>query len=419
MKSILGFIAIVIVCCHAATCRADDRPNIVMIVGDDMGFGDFGFMGGKATKTPRLDKLAKESAVFPNGYVPTSLCRASLVTLLTGLYPYQHKVCCNDPPQGVDRTKMHPFIRNAPALPRLLKDAGYRSLQTGKFWEGHYANAGFTDGETTDKDRHISKEKPQIGRETMKPIYDFIDKGGDKPFFLWYAPMMPHLPHTPPDRLLKKYVDAGVDVKLAKYYAMCEWFDETCGQLLDHLDKKKLREKTLVFFVIDNGWVALKSTDENRPGGGPRGKLTPYEMGVRTPIMIRWPGHTKAGRYEDLVSTIDAAPTILTACGAKVPKQMPGLSLLDVAAGKGPLARKAVFGEIYRHSARDLSKPRLDILYRWVREGDWKLIVDVNGKKTQLFNVAKDPLEKKELGATDPERVKKMAEALDQLWKKK
>ncbi|HWY85122.1 MAG TPA: sulfatase-like hydrolase/transferase, partial [Gemmataceae bacterium] len=109
-------------------------PNIVMIVGDDMGWTDFGFMGSKSVRTPRIDRLASESAIFPHGYVPTSLCRASLATLLTGLYPHQHRICCNDPPAGVDRSEMHPFIKNSPTLPRLLAGAGYRSLQTGKFW---------------------------------------------------------------------------------------------------------------------------------------------------------------------------------------------------------------------------------------------------------------------------------------------
>src|SRR5262245_36629066 len=96
------------------------QPNVVLIVADDQAWTDFGFMGHKVIRTPRLDQFANESAVFENGYVPTSLCRASLATLLTGLFGHQHRICCNDPPDGVDRAKMHPFIKRAPALPRLL-----------------------------------------------------------------------------------------------------------------------------------------------------------------------------------------------------------------------------------------------------------------------------------------------------------
>src|SRR5262245_5200838 len=113
---------------------AAERPNVLLIIADDQGWTDFGFMGHEVIRTPRLDRLMGESAVFPNGYVPTSLCRASLATLLTGLYAHQHLICCNDPPDGMDRSAMHPFIQKTPTLPRLLKDAGYRCLQTGKFW---------------------------------------------------------------------------------------------------------------------------------------------------------------------------------------------------------------------------------------------------------------------------------------------
>jgi uncharacterized sulfatase len=396
---------------------AAEHPNVVLMVADDQGWTDFGFMKHLAIQTPRLDRLAAESAVFPSGYVPTSLCRASLATLLTGLYPHQHHICCNDPPKGIDRSAMHPFIKAAPALPRLLAKAGYQSLQTGKFWEGHYANAGFTDGETTDNDRHIARGKPQIGRQTMKPIFDFIDRQGDKPFFVWYAPMMPHLPHTPPKRLLDKYISAKRDLAEAKYFAMCEWLDETCGQLLDHLDRRKLTKKTLVIFVVDNGWIQVPADRKPHPAfGGPRGKRSPYDGGVRTPVLIHWPGHVRPGRYDDLVTTADIAPTILAACGAEAPRAMHGLSLLDVAAGKGKLARSAVFGEIYEHTSSNLKRPAVDLCYLWVRQGDWKLILDTTTRKAELYNLAKDPFEKDNRASEQLERVSLLTKAVEEWY---
>lgn len=386
-------------------------PNVVMIVGDDMGWTDLGFMGHATIRTPRLDGLAKESAVFPQGYVPTSLCRASLATLLTGLFPHQHRICCNDPPAGIERTEMHPFIRTAPALPRLLAKAGYRSLQTGKFWEGNFANAGFTDGETTDKDRHIAMApRPQIGRATMQPLFDFIDKNQKTPFFVWYAPMMPHRPHNPPERLLKPYLAKDRPRNLSLYWAMCEWFDETVGQLLDHLQKRALTENTFVVFSNDNGWVQpLGKEDDKGPFGAERGKRSPYDMGIRTPVLLKWPGHTRAGRYEDLASTVDLAPTLLRACGVEVPRVMQGLSLLDVAAGKGKLDRTAVFGEIYTHTASKLGEPGLDVTHRWVRQGEWKLILHLREKKeAEIFNLAEDPRERMNLAGKQPGRVKEL-----------
>lgn len=413
-KLVYGFILLVMAALGPALQAGP--PNVVLIVGDDQGWTDFGFMGNDIIKTPNLDRLAAESATFPQGYVPTSLCRASLATLLTGQYAHQHQICCNDPPDGTDRTLMHPFIQKAPALPRLLSQVGYRSLQTGKFWEGHHSNAGFTDGMTT-KGRH-GDDGLVIGRQTMKPIYDFIEAAPDKPFFVWYAPMLPHEPHNPPERLLKRYAVPGRNLKLAKYQAMCEWFDETCGELLGYLERKGLKEKTMVVFVVDNGWI--QETGEKRTTRGwfaPRSKNSPYDGGLRTPILIRWPGHTKAARYSDLVSTVDIAPTILAACGAKIPRELPGLSLLDAAAGKGPLPRTAVFGEIYEHTAKDIQQPAVNLTHRWVREGNWKLIQTEDGKTApELYNLERDPFEKENRAKDEPARVKHLAELIDKQW---
>ncbi|MBS0264873.1 MAG: sulfatase [Planctomycetes bacterium] len=401
------------------TLRAEPErpPNIVMIVADDQGWTDFGFMGHKVIQTPHLDRLASESAVFPNGYVPTSLCRASLATLMTGMFAHQHKICCNDPPDGVDRTQMHPFIQQAPALPRLLgKHRGYRSLQTGKFWEGHFSNAGFTDGMTM-KGRH-GDDGLVIGRKTMQPVYDFITERPDQPFFVWYAPMLPHEPHDPPARLLEKYATPDRNLKLAKYFAMCEWFDETCGELLKWLDEHQLRENTFVVFVVDNGWI--QETGEVRTTRGnfaPKSKLSPYDGGLRTPVMLRWPGHTQPGRHTDLVSTIDLVPTMLAASGIDKPPEMPGLSLLDVAAGKGRLDRDAVFGEIFVHTAVDIDKPALNLTHRWVRAGDWKLIsFEADPQRVELFNVSTDPFEERNQAPEQPDRVKTLKNRINDWW---
>jgi len=388
---------------------AASLPNVVMIVSDDQGWTDFGFMGHPVIKTPHLDKLASESAVFPNGYVPTSLCRASLATLLTGLYASQHKICCNDPPEGVAREAMHPFIRNAPTAPRLLQQLGYRSLQTGKFWEGHFSNGGFTHG-MTEKGRH-GDTGLAIGRQTMQPIFDFIEAGGSQPFFVWYAPMMPHDPHTPPERLLKKYLLEGRSERLAKYWAMCEWFDETCGELLGWLDRKGLRDNTLIVFVVDNGWIQETGPRQTTRGWfAPKSKLSPYDGGLRTPVMLRWPGRIKPAKHSDLVSTIDIAPSILAACGLKKPEATPGASLLDVALGKGRLERDAVFGEIYLHTSVDIDKPALNLTHRWVREKDWKLITFGNQTiKPELYHLVPDPFETNNLASREPQRVQHLA----------
>lgn len=413
------WIVVVLILLLVTTAQAADGPvNVVMMIGDDMGWTDYGFMGHEVVKTPNLDRLAAEGTLFPNGYVPTSLCRASLATLLTGLYASQHKICCNDPPPGVDRSQMLPFLHDAPTIPRLLKEQGYRSLQTGKFWEGHFSNGGFTEGMTT-KGRH-GDDGLVIGRQTMQPIYDFMTSCGKTPFFVWYAPMLPHEPHNPPERILNKYLVDGRDARQAKYWAMCEWFDETCGDLVKWLDDHGFRENTLIVYVVDNGWLQTNGPVRNGDQFLTRSKNTPYEDGVRTPIIFRRPGWIPAARKNDLVSTIDLAPTILAACNVPGPAKSQGINLLPVIREGKSLDRHDVFGEIYLHDCVELGQPKLSVTHRWIRHDDWKLILHTRtNDPAELYRVTVDPHEKNNLAITDPDRVIELTKILDQRWNPK
>jgi len=418
-----------IVSAQAEENKGANRPNVVLIISDDQGFTDYGFMGHDTIRTPRLDQLASESVVFTRGYVPTALCSPSLGTLLTGLYPHQHGIIGNDPvPDGPREQTFEPFLEKferCPRLPEMLARAGYVSFQTGKLWMGHYARAGFTGGMTT-KGRH-GDDGLKIGRETMQPAFDFIDKSqmDGKPFFLWYAPFLPHTPHNPPERLLEKYKDKTDSEGLAKYYAMCGWLDETCGQLLDHLDQRNLRENTIVLYICDNGW--LQGRDELSPGGA---KMMPYEMGVRTPIMIRWSGQIEPRiDREHLASSLDIVPTILATCGLKPTQDMPGIDLLDNAAVE---ARDVLFGENFTHDMIDVNRPVASLRVRTVIQGNWKLIVWQNPqpshprmrswepKKPQtdaeLYDLEKDPFEKINLMGKHPDKVASLMKLLDGWW---
>ncbi len=404
----------------AALCLGAERPNVLLIISDDQFWRDFGFMGHGLARTPNLDRLAEEGAVFPNGYVPSSLCRPSLATLLTGLYPHQHRITGNDPPKGVDRREMLKHIRAVPTLPRMLGEAGYASLQTGKFWEGRYSNAGFTDGMTTEG-RHGGPGL-KIGRETMQPIYDFIRRNRERPWFVWYAPMMPHTPHNPPETLLEKYLLPDRHEWVARYYAMVEWFDETCGELLEFLRRQGLSENTLVVFLVDNGWIqgTKRSPHPSRPGRmapfAPKSKASPYDGGLRTPVILRWPGRVKPGRYYDLVSSIDIAPTILAAAGVERDRRMPGLNLLDVATGKkARLEREAVYGAVYFHDEVSVDEPAKNLLWRWVRRRDWKLIAPKEGEP-ELYNLLLDPFEEHDRAAAEPELVEELRKLLEAWW---
>lgn len=406
------------VACASWTYAAEPRPNVLLIISDDQGWADFGFMGHEAIKTPHLDRLASQGVLFPNAYVTAPLCRPSLAPIMSGQYGFQTRICCNDPPDGVSRIETHSLIRRVPTLPRLLTKAGYRTLQTGKFWEGSYDNAGFTHGITEESDRHASR-KMQIGRDGLQPIYDFLEAGGDAPWFVWYAPMMPHEPHNPPQRILKKYKTAGRNVKLARYWAMCEWFDETCGELLNHLEQKKLLDNTLVVFIVDNGWIQETGPARRIVGGcAPKSKLSPYDGGLRTPVILRWPKHVAPQRREELVSSIDLAPTILKACGVEAAPEMTGADLLQVASGKLDLKSRPVFSESYLHTEVALNDPGRNIVHRVVRQGDWKLILPVaSTQPAELYHIPKDPTEEKNLAAENPQRVKELTGLLDAWWK--
>jgi len=400
------------------------QPNVVMIISDDQGWTDYGFMGHPHIQTPHLDRLAAQSLTFRRGYVPTSLCRPSLSTMATGLYPHQHGITGNDPAgrRPADRRRLIERAESLDTLPDILGRRGYLSMQSGKWWEGHYKQGGFTHGMTQGygnvPDGRHGDRGLTIGRKGLKPVFDFMDhaRAEERPFLLWYAPFMPHTPHTPPERLLEKYREKAPSVAVARYWAMCEWFDETCGDLLAYLDEHNLTENTLVVYVCDNGWIQ----HPDRPNRyAPRSKRSPYEMGVRTPIMVRWPGRV-APRDDSsrLASSIDLAPTILSACGVKPTDEMPGIDLTDDAAVS---RRQEIFGETFAHDIADVEHPTRSLQYRWMIQGNWKLLVpdprNVPNKPVELFNLAEDPHEKQNLAEDHAELVDQLRDRLNRWWR--
>ena len=381
------------------------RPNIVLIVSDDQAWTDYGFMGHPHLKTPHLDRLAADSLTFRRGYVPSSLCCPSLATILTGRYPHDHKITSNDPPMvpglsgkafqeseafrsGRDRMNQH--MKAVATLPGVLKDHGYLTLQTGKFWQGHYSHGGFTHGMTRG-DRH-GDDGLQIGRKTLQPIEEFIDMAAEQknPWMVWYAPMLPHDPHNPPKKYLDRTKPLTTSETVAKYWANVEWFDQTVGDLLGMLDSKGLAKDTLVVYVTDNGWIQ----DPVQSKYAAKSKQSPYEGGVRTPILLRWPGKISAQESSDFAHSIDLMPTVLKAIGIQTAKDLPGIDLLD---SEARASRKIVFGECFTHNANNLDVPKENLRWRWAIRDNWKLIVpnpsiEKDGV-VELYDLATDPRE--------------------------
>jgi uncharacterized sulfatase len=296
------------------------------------------------------------------------------------------------------------------------------SFQTGKWWLGSARNGGFTDGMTHGDRARGGRHGDtglDIGRKTMQPLFDFIGQAqqSKKPFFVWYAPMLPHSPHTAPQRLIDKYTDTAPSPEHARYWASVEWFDETCGQLLDYLDRAGLTQNTIVVYVTDNGW----SQGADGDAVSVRSKRTPYDAGTRTPIMVRWPGRVKPGASASVASSLDLMPTMLAAAGIKAPAGLPGLNLLD---GEAVHARRTLYGECFTHDAVELRNPSANLYSRWVIDGEWKLIVPVPGrphdegpKAVELYHLTVDAGEETNLAALQAPRIDALQRKLDAWWK--
>ena len=439
---VLRFTILVLLTALAATTsvRANEttRPNVVLIISDDQAWTDYGFMSHPDIQTPKLDRLARQSLLFERGYVAAPLCRPSLATMVTGLYPFQHGVTGNDVDGRNNRAALDLPLRAAfhrqTSFIRSLVDQGYLAHQSGKWWEGSWQDGGFTHGMTHGDPARGGRHGDQglrIGREGMQPITEFIDMAvaTKKPFFVWYAPFLPHTPHNPPERLLIKYTQLGRAADVAKYYAMCEWFDETCGQLIDYLDEKKIADHTIVIYICDNGWAAT-STNAADPNQklwkqyAQRSKSSPYEKGIRTPIMVSWPGQVKPERVQEFAHAIDLFPTIAAATGIKAPPELPGLNLLD---GEARRARTQVFGVSNSVHNVTVGNPDDTLQYLWCIDGDWKLLVRFQGSDTtqyrkvhvwdqapvRLYNLRLDPHEEDDLAEKHPEVVERLRKAIE------
>ena len=433
------------------------KPNIVYIISDDQYFQDFGFMGNAKVVTPNLDRLADQSAFYPNGYVPSSVCRPSLASLLTGLYPHQHKVYFNHPPPGFAELTQDPnmtkarfdnlrqsgsdYIKNVDTLPRLLAENGYRCLQTGKHWEGHWRNAGFTEGMTLAEasgGANGDKQLPNgelvahgngdagldIGRDGMQPIIEFLDDvGNEQPFFIWYAPFLPHTPHDSPKKYFDQYPEGSVSEYKLPYYAAITQFDDTVGELIGEIDDRGLASKTLFIFVVDNGFEPRMDRPSQYTTNS---KRSPFEPGHRTPILLRWDGEIKPGKRDAFVSSLDLFPTSLAAVQIDF-DNAPGINLLSNAKELVPLPKnRAIFGETYPGDATVLGDASKDIAYRWIRQGDYKLIVPTSSnpwnnylKTVHLFNLEADPNETVNLAEEPKYRMirYKLREQLD-AWRR-
>lgn len=403
-----------------------DRPNIVLVISDDHGWPYFGFMGSAIVQTPHLDELAREGTVFRHGFATSSLCRPSLLSLLTGYHPLQWSEI-----QQRRRERGEPVrIAHHPTLPRLLSARGYASFQGGKYWEGGYRDGGFSHGTKRDLAREpvpgftnaSGGEGLELGRSTMEPLWEFLDQHREQPFFVWFAPKLPHTPHDAAEPFLRPYAQLPISEEAMRYYANVTRLDDRVGALIAYLEGAGLSERTLVVFVSDNGWEQGAEDHPAVPAlGGPRGKGSMYELGYRTPVIFRWPGVIEEGSLRaEVVSLVDLVPTLLDFAGVDPPAGLPGRSLYPLLTGRGGFERRAVIEGSSRvrppravEGAR--ANPNADLLRAeqayFYRDAAWRYVWYPDAPRfgdraeDELYRIDRDPFETQDLASRNPELV--------------
>ena len=240
-------------------------------------------------------------------------------------------------------------------------------------------------------------EGTDIGRVTNQPVYDFIEKNQSNPFFIWYAPQLPHYPFDAPNKYREMYENKGYAKSAVEYYANCTWFDDSVGELILHLKNKNLFDNTLFIYVNDNGWEQEPYQEFiNDPmrshNGGDKGKLSIFDQSFRTPIIFSWKNKIKSNtQLDDLIHTIDISATILDYANVKKSSSLgQGKSFKKVIDGKERGSRKIILGQ--SNKIRDASDPMgKDVEAYWGRDKNWFYKSNITDSTEELYDALNDP----------------------------
>lgn len=415
---------------QSATAQsATTRPNIVLIMSDDMGWADLGSYGATDVKTPNLDRLARQGVRFTDFYANAVLCSPTRAGFLSGRYQQRYGVEMALSAEGAE-----PSDRGLDAspysLPRLLKSGGYATALVGKWHLGYRADQspnahgfdwfyGLKSG-YHDYWRHTDSRGQADLWENEKPVaatgyttdlitakaLEFIGRNTRTPFFIDVAYNAPHWPFQRPDtpsvaignaRFLRP-ADSVVSTR-ADYVSMVERMDRGVGEILAALERHGLTRNTIVIFTNDNGgeWLSNNAPLFNR-------KWTVWEGGIRVPAIVRWPGHIPAGRVTPQVGiTMDLTASMLAAGGVAVPAEakLDGMNLLPILEGRAPVAERTLF---WRTNVGNRTM-------KAVRQGDMKLVVDANN--LFVFDVRRDIGERNDLTAQRSTLARTLRQKLD------
>ncbi|WP_165249437.1 sulfatase [Paludisphaera soli] len=400
---------------------ADDLPNVVFILADDLGIDDLHCYGRADHATPNLDRLAARGARFTSAYCGLSICSASRAALMTGKSAARLHLTtylpgrADAPSQKLLHPKIDRFLpESETTLAERFKALGYA---TGIFGKWHLAGGPGTQSAPTDQGFDEAFLPPtdsepsatEGGKNeyaiTRKAI-DFLQRKKDAPFFLYVAHHTPHIRLAAKPELIAKHEDAFNPT----YAAMIETLDDTVGLLLDAIEREGLARKTIVVFTSDNGGLhVLEGGDvptHNSPFRAGKGYL--YEGGLRVPLIVAWPDRIPAAVIDEPTVNMDFTPTLLELCGAPAPAEpgLDGASLAPRLRGGPPLPPRA-FPFHFPHYTNQGSRPAGSL-----REGDWKLIEHYEDGRLELFDLAADPGERTDLAPAQPDRAAAMRDRL-------
>jgi arylsulfatase A-like enzyme len=423
---------------------AQPKPNIVFILTDDMGYGDVGCYGGRFVPTPNIDRLAAEGMRFTQFYVASPVCSPSRTGFLTSNYPGRWKITNYLQTRAGNRASEQADFLDpaAPSIARTLKAAGYVTGHFGKWHMGGgrdvtnappFSAYGFDEHagtwESPEPDPVITATNWIWSTHDKVKRWDrtayFVDRALE---FLKRHKGQPCYVNLWPDDVHTPWVPEGSDLTRGRYPENAASFkrvlaeyDKQVGRFLNGLTELSLETNTMVVFASDNG--PLPTLDRARTGGLRGAKDSLYEGGIREPLIVKWPGHTRAGFVDTrtVLTAIDLFPTFCKASGTPPPRNvmLEGEDVSRALIGK-PLVRKApIFWEYGRNETfgfpREYPGQRSPNVA--MREGKWKLLINADGSSLELYDIDSDPNEKKSVAAEKPNLAKRMSKAaLD--WRK-
>ncbi|MCW5964937.1 MAG: arylsulfatase [Bryobacterales bacterium] len=407
----------------ATSCAKPSRtPNIIFVMLDDLGYGDFGCYGQKLIRTPRTDAFAKQGVRFTDVYAGSTVCAPSRCVLMTGKHTGHSSIRSN--------AGTMPLLASDRTVASSLKEAGYATGAFGKWGLGDIRTEGvpwkhgfdefygylhqvhahsYYPDFVWDNDRQVKLEGNAEGKGTQhtadlvaEKTFDFVRRNRNQPFFCYACWTMPHGRYEIPSQAPYENEDwTGVE---KTYAAMVTKADEHFGKLLDLLDELQLAENTVVFLTSDNGGVDPANTglarfQSNGPLRGSKGNL--YEGGIRVPMIARWPGVASAGtERSEPWSFQDLHPTACELAGLPTPSDLDGKSVAPLLRGEAVHPERPLYWEFYNFDMK-AQEYRLDRMQRAVRKGKWKLVRPSPEAPLELYDLSTDVGEQRNLADTE------------------